>query len=302
MKTENLKRIAALIAVADNQSLTLAADRLNCSKAYLSQQIKKLEAHYQVQLFHRTTRQLKLTEAGSAFVNECRQALQLVEQAETNLQAVQASISGIIQITSVGGIFGEQYIAPAIISFMQQHPNVQVVLDFSSTHQDLIASQFDLAIRMGPLDDSSLVARQLCLYRPTMVASPEYIASHGEPLHPRELGSHRIIAGSLTNWGFSRDGENCEYKVTPQLSCANGLIMLTACKAGLGIGRLPSLYVDSAIQSGRLIPIMKGWHQQERPCNIVYPPGRYRLERVKLLVEWLVSYHKSKNPTKKPPN
>lgn len=301
MKTENLKRIAALIAVADNQSLTLAADRLNCSKAYLSQQIKKLEAHYQVQLFHRTTRQLKLTEAGSAFVNECRQALQLVEQAETNLQAVQASISGVIQITSVGGIFGEQYIAPAIISFMQQHPNIQVALDFSSTHQDLIASQFDLAIRMGPLDDSSLVARQLCLYRPTMVASPEYVASHGEPGHPRELGSHRIIAGSLTNWSFSRENESCEYKVTPQLSCANGLIMMAACEAGLGIGRLPSLYVDSAIQHGRLTPIMPDWHQQERPCNIVYPPGRYRLERVKLLVEWLVSYHKSNTPTKKPP-
>ncbi|BCD96324.1 LysR family transcriptional regulator [Marinagarivorans cellulosilyticus] len=299
MKTENLKRIAALIAVADNQSLTLAADRLGCSKAYLSQQIKKLEAHYQVQLFHRTTRQLKLTVAGSAFVNECRQAIQLVEQAETNLQAVQASISGVIQITSVGGIFGEQYIAPAIMSFMQQHPNIQVLLDFSSTHQNLIASQFDMAIRMGPLDDSSLVARQLCLYRPTMVASPKYLESYGEPQHPRELAKHRIIAGSLTNWSFTKGQEHCEYKVQPQLSCANGHIMMAACEEGLGIGRLPSLYVEEAIKHGRLVAIMQDWHQQESPCNIVYPPGRYRLERVKLLVEWILQHHKS--TTKKPP-
>ncbi|HEY7773597.1 MAG TPA: LysR family transcriptional regulator [Marinagarivorans sp.] len=295
MKTENLKRIAALIAVADNQSLTLASHRLGCSKAYLSQQIKKLEAHYQVQLFHRTTRQLKLTDAGATFVNDCRQALRLVEQAETNLQAVQASISGIIQITCVGGIFGEQHIAPAILSFMKEHPNIQVHLDLSSTHQDLIASHFDIAIRMGPLDDSSLVARTLCLYRPTMVASPAYLARFGEPLHPRDLNQHKLITGSITNWTFKRGNESYDHKVSTSLSCANGHVMMAACEAGLGIGRLPSLYVESAIEKGQLMPVLSDWHQQQNPCSIVYPPGRYRLERVKLLVEWLLAHYQA-NP------
>lgn len=288
MKTEDLKSIAALVAVADNQSLTLAAERLGCSKAFLSQQIKKLENAYQVQLFHRTTRKLRLTEAGSIFVNECRQALRLLEQAEINLQAVQASISGTIRLTSVGGIFGEQYIAPLVLSFMKEHPNIQVTLDFSSTHQDLLANDFDLAIRMGALDDSSLIARQLCLYKPTMVASQSYLDKFGVPQSPKDLNRHRIIAGSITHWSLKREEESVDFKVQAHLSCPNGYVMLNAAEQGLGIARLPSMYVQPAIDAGRLMPVLPDWHQAQSPCNIVYPPGRYRLERVKAFVDWLI--------------
>lgn len=290
MKTDDLKRIAALVAVADNQSLTLAAERLGCSKAYLSQQIKHLENAYQVQLFHRTTRRLRVTEAGSVFVNECRQALRLLEQAEINLQAVQASISGPIRMTSVGGIFGEQYIAPLVLSFMQEHPNIQVTLDFSSAHQDLIANDFDLAIRMGALDDSSLIARQLCLYKPTMVASQAYLERFGIPATPKDLQHHRIIAGSITHWSLKRGDESVEFKVQADLSCPNGYVMLRAAEQGLGIARLPSMYVHQAIAQGKLQAVLPDWHQVQSPCNIVYPPGRYRLERVKTFVDWLIKH------------
>lgn len=288
MKTDDLKRIAALVAVADNQSLTLAADRMGCSKAFLSQQIKKLENAYQVQLFHRTTRKLRLTEAGSLFVGECRQALRLLEQAEINLQAIQSSISGTIRMTCVGGTFGEQYIAPLVLSFMKEHPNIQVTLDFSSTHQDLVANDFDLAIRMGALDDSSLIARQLCLYKPTMVASQNYLERFGTPATPKDLQYHRIIAGSITHWSLKRGDESVEFKVSADLSCPNGYVMLNAAEQGLGIARLPSMYVQRSIDEGKLVAVLPEWHQTQSPCNIVYPPGRYRLERVKAFVDWLI--------------
>lgn len=294
MKTNLLKNIASFIAVAEHKSLTLAAAELDCSKAYLSQQIKKLEQHYQIQLFHRTTRQLSLSAIGESFLHECQQAIKIVEQAELHLLETQDTLSGVINMTSVGGIFGEQYIAPAVISFMQEHPNIIINLDFSSQHRDLIANRYDIAIRMGQLEDSSLVARRLCMYKPTLVASPAYLEKYGTPIHPQELSNHRTISGSITQWSFSKETtsskekpEEFELKVNSCLSSSNGHVMMAACKAGLGLVRLPSMYVDSSIETGELVPVLSCWHQNESPCHLVHPPGRFRLQRVKALVEWL---------------
>lgn len=299
MKTNHLKSIAALIPVARLGSLTKAADFLGCSKAYLSQQIKKLEQQYQVQLFHRTTRKITLTQAGVTFFNRCEKAMNIIEEAESNLLETQHNLCGVINVTSVGGIFGEQYVAKAIMSFMLAYPDIKVNLDFSSTHKDLVANPFDLAIRMGPLEDSTLVARQLCWYRPILIASPAYLKKMGTPMHPKELTNHRIISGSITQWRFTRNNEHSphqreefELKVNSQLQGANGHVMLKASEAGLGFARLPSFYVQNSIQAGSLVPVLNDWHQQQSPCHIVYPPGRFRLKRIRALVDWITEEFK----------
>lgn len=297
MKTDIFKNVILLVAVAEHKSLTLAAEQLGCSKAHLSQQIKKLEQQYKIQLFHRTTRQLKLTTIGESFLLECKQAIKLVEQAELHLMDTQNTLSGTINVTSVGGIFGEKYIAPAVISFMKQHPDIKINLDFSSHHQDLISSPYDLAIRMGPLEDSSLVAKRLCTYKPTLVASPQYLKHYGTPKHPKDLSNHRTISGSITRWQFlrevkssTRSSEKYEHVVSSILSSSNGHVMLSACEAGLGIARLPSMYVDKSLETGKLVSILTRWNQTQHPCSVVYPPGQFRLNRVKAFTDWLTEH------------
>ncbi|GBL03431.1 LysR family transcriptional regulator [Glaciecola sp. KUL10] len=295
MKTDMLKHIASFIAVAENKSLTMAAEQLGCSKAHLSQQIKKLEQYYQIQLFLRTTRQLTLSAVGEGFLKECQLAIKIINNAELNLLETKNLLRGEINLTSVGGVIGEQYIAPAVIQFMKMHPNIKVNLDFSSDHRDLIASRYDLAIRMGELDDSSLIARHLCWYTPTLVASPEYLKKYGCPSHPNQLVNHQTISGSISKWQFVKADPNSpkmreeyELKVDSCLTSANGHVMMAACKAGLGFSRLPSIYVKDSLESGELVAVLKPWNQSKSPCHLVYPPSKFRLQRVKALAEWIV--------------
>jgi len=289
MKTMNLKAISALVAVGEHQSYSAAAEAMGCSKAFLSQQIKQLETDYKIQLVHRTTRKVRLTKLGEQFVAQCRVAFNQIESAESDLLEDQDQLSGLIRITSIGGIFGEDYIAPSIYKFMLAHPDIKIELDFSSAQEDLLTTTFDIAIRFGELPDSSLVARHLINYRPQVVASERYLALYGEPKHPRDLYKHKLITGTVRNWFFKGKRQEIEINTDGQLKCGNGQVMLNACEQGLGVARLPSMYVADSLKTGKLQRLLTPWEEMINPCSVIYPPGQYRLKRVQALVEWLVN-------------
>ncbi|AJQ96310.1 LysR family transcriptional regulator [Gynuella sunshinyii] len=284
----NIKAIAALSAVAKYGSYTAAANALECSKAYLSEQVKLLEDSYDIQLVLRTTRKVSLTPAGKEFIGRCNAAFAQIQEAEDQLLTEQTQLSGLIRIASIGGIMGEELIAPAIYQFMTSHPKVEIELNFSSQNVDLLSGDYDLAVRLGELKDSTLIARRLLSYRLLLVASPDYLETFTEPHRPQELNSHRLITGTISQWEFIKGRQKETLTPYPVLHCGNGKVMLNAALNGHGITRLPSIYVEPFITSGQLISVLPEWTEKTLQCHILYPPGRYRLLRVQKLVEHML--------------
>lgn len=288
--------ISEFVAIIDTGSFTQAAKLLNCSKSHLSQKISRLEQQLGVQLIHRTTRSLRITDIGEQFYQQSKHSLDLLNQAITQVQESQDNLCGRIRINSVGGFFGEQILAPAIFTFMQLHPDVAIDLDFTSSHVDLIGERYDIAVRMGKLPDSSLVAREIRLKPHYLVAHSDYLRLHPSLSHPNDLRKHKLICGSLKHWHFQSKNQQVEVSLDGALCCPNGYVQLAAVKEGLGICRLPDYYAESLINSGELISILPQWNQHLTPVSIVYPKVRFKVRRIQALVEHLVSWfeHHSK--------
>jgi DNA-binding transcriptional LysR family regulator len=283
----NLKAISSLVAVVDHGSFSKAALHLDCSKAFLSQQVKALEKQYESQLLIRTTRKLKLTPAGEAFVSECKDAFAHIEQAQTRLLDDQQAMRGKLRIASVGGIYGELFVTPVILDFMSQYPDIEVELDFSSQNVDILNGAYDVAIRFGDLPDSTLVGQELQRYQPLLVASPNYFEHRDYPRQPKDLDDHRLITGTVKQWRFQNAQERLLYHPKSHFNCGNGYAMRQAALNGLGIAHLPNLYVQDHVDSGELIVLMPNWLEGTSPCNILYPPSRFRLKRLQVLVSFL---------------
>jgi len=282
--------IPEFVAVIDTGSFTQAANVLNCSKSHLSQKISRLEQQLGVQLMHRTTRSLHITDIGEQFYQQSKHSLDLLNQAVAQVQEAQNTLCGRIRINSVGGYFGEQILAPAILTFMDVHPDVAIDLDFTSSHVDLIGERYDIAVRMGNLPDSSLVAREIRLKPHYLVAHPNYLSQHSDLCHPNDLRNHKLICGSLLHWVFQNQNQQVEVPLEGALCCPNGYVQVAAVKAGLGICRLPDYYAEPLINSGELVAILPQWNQHLTPISVVYPKVRFKVRRIQALVEYLVNW------------
>ncbi len=284
--------IEEFLLVAEHQSFTGAAQSLGLSRARISQVIRQLEQTLGIQLFHRSTRVISLTSAGEVFYQQCRTGIDQLYFAVENAQDMHSNLSGVIRINSVGGLFGEQILAPVLAQFMKRHPEVQIELDFSSVREDVIEAKFDLVVRMGTLSDSSLIGRPLTHYQNYLVASPDYLLNT-EPLnHPRDLQHHALINGSIKKWTLQHH-ENREkpYEVTVQakVQCSNGHVAHSFALAGLGITRQPSYYVEQALSNGQLVQVLADWSLGQTTASLVYPKARHPSARVKALIEFLTS-------------
>lgn len=281
--------IRSFIAVAEHGSFTAAADALGLSKASLSQQVTALEKALGVQLLYRTTRILRLTEIGQGYYAQCRAGVDQLDNArEWATQSTQA-LSGSIHMNSVGGLIGEEMIAPMLIDFQQTYPQINVSLDFSSQRVDLIESQYDLVMRMGTLPDSSLIARRLHAMTTRYVASPEFLSRQGEIKHPDDLRALPLIYGSVSEWLFIKPDEQVRIQASRGFQIANGRVMCQAAEQGLGVARLADPYVNVALREGRLVEVLPEW-RQTTPLSLICPPARYQLNRVRALADWLIEH------------
>ena len=288
----NLPGLIEFIAVIDAGSFTKAAEKLVSSKSRLSQQVTRLEKHLGVQLIHRSTRSLRLTEVGEHFYQQSKRGLQMLEFAAQQAQEDQHSLRGRIRINSVGGIFGEQVLAPAVMSFMLQQPLVEVDVDFNSAHVDLITDHYDLAIRMGELPDSQLVARPLMRVETFACVSPSYIEQYGLPEHPQELSNHRCVYGSLRRWRFRKKNNleaTMDINIHGPMFSPNGYVQRLAGLKGIGVVRAPEYYVKEDIAKGHLVVLFPDWEVTPSNVSIVYPRAKFKIRRVQALIEYLVS-------------
>jgi len=281
--------IRAFVAVAEHGSFTGAAEALGSSKASLSQQVTNLEKNLGIQLLYRTTRQLRLTPQGEGYFKRAQAAvIQLQTAADWATQDAQA-LSGDIRVNSVGGVIGEELIAPLLIKFQQQHTGINIQLDFSSPKVDLLNSEYDLVVRMGAMPDSTLVARPLKTITTRYVASPEYIKNHEAINQPDDLKNQSLIYGSIREWRFSKGKKISSINAQQGFHISNGRVMREAALAGLGIARLADIYVTEDLNQGRLLELFSDWDINQTPLHLVCPPARYQLNRVRALSDWLIN-------------
>lgn len=287
----SLHDIRAFVAIAEHQSFTRAAEQLGSSRARLSRQLSQLEATLGIQLLVRTTRSMRLTEAGGLLFEQCKTSLENMAFALSQVQESRSALSGTIRMNSLGGVLGERYLTRAIAAFCAEHPNVTIDLDFSSVKVDLIEEQFDLVLRAGFLEDSGLIARPLMKMAIATLASPAYLAQHGTPTHPRELIHHHCAVGTITTWRYRKQQGTTrikeDIKVSGRFSCRNGKALIEAAKAGLGIIRMPYLSLENELHTGELVALFPDWDITSTPVNLLYTQSNYRPARIQALIEFL---------------
>ncbi|RTZ14571.1 LysR family transcriptional regulator [Vibrio aquaticus] len=287
----NLADIRSFVLIAQLGNFTKAAEALNVSRSHVSRQISALESRMGVSLLTRTTRSLKLTYAGERFYKQCEGALTQVEQALLAAVDDTEKVQGHIRVNSVGGPLGEDVIASNIAEFMGQYEDISVELDFSSPRIDLIEDQFDVAFRMGKLEDANFVGKHLCDIEMVTLASPSYLSKYGEPQHPKQLSEHRILRGSVTSWHFHSKQDNSRYElsVKAHLVCKNGRALVTGALHGNGIIRVPMMYCQEQLDEGLLVPVMEEWQVEPVPFYAIYHREKYQPKRLQTFIEFMQS-------------
>ena len=285
---ENMNTFAYIVEAG---SISAAADRMDVAKSVISRRLKELEAHLGVQLFHRTTRQMKLTDSGRAFYEQSVRILADTLEAEHAISQFHGALKGNLKV-AVPLSFGLMHLGPAITAFLHTHPDIKFDLDFNDRQVDLLAEGFDLAIRIASLPDSSLIARHLAPVQAVMCASPAYLEHMGTPQTPEELIGHRCLAYSLIsnsdNWNvYGPAGQLIKTRVTPYLKASNGEFLRDAAVDGLGIVLLPAFIVYREIEHGALLPILTEYHYPQLAAYAIYPQTRHLSQRVRAFVDFL---------------
>lgn len=272
------------VAVAREGGFTAAARRLGLTKQHLSQRIARLEERLGVRLLERTTRTQRTTEAGAAYLQRCEAIQRQIIEANDEARERQTALVGTLRV-SAPVLFGRRFLAPVVCDFMARHPQVRVELLLADRQVDLVGEGFDLAIRVGPLDDSSLTSRLLTTGRVVFVASPALLARH-PPLTPGTLGELPCV-GMQTHETWSVGGRLI--RVEPTLVVNDLELLLAAVIAGLGVARLPTLVCGDTIREGRVRVLHHDGDDGQRPLYLVTPSRRLLPARVRAFVELLLS-------------
>lgn len=278
--------IEEFLAVAETENFTKAAQRLSVSAAHVSRRVAALETKLGTRLFSRTTRQVSLTQAGERYYLYCRQAADAMEMADSQARDTHQSLSGRLRV-SAAGHFSEQYVAPALIRFAALHPQLNLELDFNSRYINLIEDGYDLAIRYGHLQDSSLVAQPLVRRRMMMAAAPDYLQRHGTPQSPEALQQHRCLLTNSEHWRLSIKKQSIKIRVNEAFRSNNVGVVLQAAKQGLGLVYLPDSSVCQHVESGELKAVMQDYWEPEVPTWLVYANRKLLPVRTVKAIEFL---------------
>ena len=288
---DRLDAMRLFIRVAELGSFSAVAHQLGAARSVVTRQIAALESHLGTKLLARSTRRLSLTSAGTAYLEKCREILNLVEIAETGLAEERQTPRGSIRL-SLPLVYSLRYLAPLLLEFSRLYPEVELDMDFSDRRTNLIQEGIDLAVRITPRLEPGDITRRLGSARMVVLASTDYLATHGEPQHPAELIDHQCLgytAGpSSQRWSFLVDGRLESFAIRPRLLANNGDVLLKAAVAGLGIAQQPTFIADELLQSGELREILKDYPLPELGIYAVLPGNRHIPHRLRVLMDFLV--------------
>ena len=277
--------------VAKCQSFVAASRKLGLSAPAVTRSVAQLEQALDVRLLNRTTRHVRLTDAGASFFEDAKRILEDVEQAEATASGSYVEPKGELSVTAPV-LFGQLHIAPILTQYLQQNPAVAVRALFSDRISNILDEGMDVAVRIGHLKDSSVYAIPVGSVQRVVCASPQYLEQHGTPVHPAELAAHEIIQASavepLSTWHFDSPKGKDGVKLSPRLFCSHNGAAITAAKQGFGITRLMSYQVGEELNNGALVRLLCDYESPPLPVNVVHLEGRHANAKIRSFIDLAV--------------
>ncbi|GAA4648986.1 LysR substrate-binding domain-containing protein [Kistimonas scapharcae] len=284
---ERWQGVTEFVAVVDANSFTGAAKQLDVSVAHVSRKVNTLEQRLGAKLFYRSTRKVTLTESGNLYYQHCRQLLVGLEEADRAVADLNGDPRGLLKMTAPV-FYGEHFVAPLVNQFLCDHPELRLEFTLTNEKLDLISQGYDLAIRLGKLEDSSLIARKIGRRTQYVCGSPDYFHRYGQPHTLGELSQHQCLHGSVDVWRFLEHGQEKYFRVHGQWRCNSGLALKDASLRGLGLVQLPDYYVEKHFKRGELVSVLDQYRLPDDGIWAVYPQNRHLSPKVRLLVEYLI--------------
>lgn len=288
-RVDKLKAMRTFAAIADAGSLTRAAQTLDTSLPSVVRVLAGLESELGVRLFQRTTRRVAITAAGRRYLERCREALSLVDEAEAELRAEQTEPQGRLSITAPV-LFGERHVVSGVAKFLERYPKVTADVHLFDRVVNLVEEGIDLGVRIGALDDSSLIAQQVGSMPRMTVASPRYLKTHGTPAEPKDLSSHnclRFSRSGASHWSFVVGGRPLALPVRGNLSINQSAAAARACVAGLGVGTFFAYQVMPHVKSGELRVVLAEFEVPPVPIHVVYPEAKLVPARTRVFIDFI---------------
>lgn len=287
---DRLAAMRAFVEIADRGSLTAAAEALDRSLPTMVRVLAQLEDHLGTRLLQRTTRRSYLTAEGRDYLQRCRRILADVEDAERAVGRGQGEPRGLLRITAPV-LFGQLHVAPAVIDFLRRNPRVQVDLSLLDRMVNLVDEGMDLAVRIGDLVDSSMVAVPVAGMRRVICASPDLLRESGVPEHPSQLAERPCVRfrglPRGDTWTFVDGGRDLAVTVGGSFSGNQVAAAAEACASGLGFGSFLAYQVAAQVAAGRLQVVLEAYERPPQPVSLVYPESRIVSSRLRALLDWL---------------
>ncbi len=289
---DRLQAMQAFVAVIEAGSFTAAAEKLGRAKSQVSKQVSALEASLGVQLLQRSTRQLSVTQLGQDYYDQLRLVLHNLHEIDEGLRDQASVAQGLLRVTAPVS-YGTRCLASKFAAFSAAHPGITLQIDLSDAYVDVVRQGFDLALRIGALEDSSLIQRQLARLPFVYVASPAYLERKAAIRHPDDLREHQGLVytrqDSGARWSFAH-AEQGKLTVEPRarLASNNGDVLVEAALAGLGVAAVPRFFVEQALVEGRLRAVLSDWTPDDLSLVAVYPATRYLSRKARVFIDFLV--------------
>jgi len=288
----DLLDVLAFVRVVETGAFARAAERMGIAKSILSRRVARLEEQLGARLLTRSAQGAVPTNIGQAYFERAANIIAELEAAQEIVAEAVTQVAGPVRLSAPLS-FGTQYLAPVLSEFARLNPKVELDIAFEDRKVDLISGGYDLAIRIGQLANSSLMARRIAPVRAAVLASPDYLERRGRPLHPADLGEHDLLfyanSGTAQQWRFRVDEAWETVRGNSRLRADNGEMLREAACAGLGIVILPTFIAAPAIETRRLEVLLRDFPLEENGLYVVMPPGRASTARVRALVDHLVT-------------
>jgi len=289
---DQIQSMRVFVRVVEAGNFTRAADSLGLPKGTVTKQIQALESRLHTKLLNRTTRRVTVTPDGAAYYERTARLLNDFDDIESNMVNAQATPSGRLRI-DVGSAMARLVIVPALGSFFEKYPDIQVDLGASERVVDLIGDNVDVVIRAGDVVDQSLVARRIGNLPFVTVATPGYLQRHGTPQHPSDIERKHLVVGFFSGnlrqpypHQFDQGDESIEIMGKYLMSANDANAHVEAVLAGHGISQCVTFTVAKYLESGELVEVLPGWTRPALPVHVVYPPNRHLSAKVRAFVEW----------------
>ena len=299
---DRLTEMEAFATVVDQGGFTDAAKKMGISKSAVSKHVSSLEARLGARLLNRTTRRVSPTEIGLAYYDRARRVLNDAGEADALVSSMQSAPSGLLRI-SVATDFGVNHLSPILGEFLHQYQDITVNMVLNNRYVELISEGFDIAVRIGELEDSTLRARRLTETSKRMVAAPSYFEKYGRPEKIDDLNEHKLLhysnAAAANVWKITApSGEKRQVRTSGWLTVNDGQSLLNAAVSGLGIAYLPSFLYDDAMKAGLVEEALPDLPVEKQGIYAVYPPGRFTQPKVRAFIDFLVREFADKGPDK----